>query len=80
MNPKSILAGVLGVVFFGIFIATIVADVPSWPVTLPQATGAGAAIWKERTIEVVFQGIIILAGVISILLLLGPDKSRGLPP
>jgi hypothetical protein len=32
---------------------------------------AGAALWTGRTEEVLFQGLIILAGVFSILLLLG---------
>jgi hypothetical protein len=33
-------------------------------------------MWKDRTFEVVLQGFIILAGVFSILLLLGSMKSR----
>ena len=76
MNQKSILAVFLGVSFFGVFAATILSDMPTWHATIPHVTAAGVAIWKGRTIEVVVQGIIILSGVISILLLLGPDKSR----
>jgi hypothetical protein len=76
VNPKSILAVFLGVSFFCVFTATILTDLPTWPATIPQVTAAGVAIWKGRTLEVVVQGIIILSGVISILLLLGPEKSR----
>ena len=66
---------VLGVSFFGAFTAIILTGMPAWPATIHPVTAAGAAIWKGRTSEVVVQGIIILAGVVSILLLLGPDKS-----
>lgn len=76
MNPKNILAVFLGVSFFGVFTVTILTNMPTWPATITQITSAGVAIWKGRTIEVVVQGIIILSGVISILLLLGPDKYR----
>jgi hypothetical protein len=39
-------------------------------------TAAGAVMWHDRTFEVILQGFIILAGVFSILLLLGSMKSR----
>ncbi len=79
MNAKGIISVVLGVSFFCIFIITIVTDMPELSTAIPQITTAGAALWKDRTNEVVFQGIIILSGVISILLLLSPDKSRERP-
>jgi hypothetical protein len=80
MKPKSVLSVVLGVLFLGVFIFTMLSDMPIGPATIPQVTTAGDVIWKGRTIEVVFQGIIILAGVVSILLLLGHDKSGRIPP
>jgi hypothetical protein len=58
----------------------MLSDMPIGPAMIPQVTTAGYVIWKGRTIEVVFQGIIILAGVVSILLLLGHDKSGRIPP
>ena len=80
MKPKSVLSVVLGVLFLSVFIFTMLSDMPIGPATIPQVTTAGYVIWKGRTIEVVFQGIIILAGVVSILLLLGHDKSGRIPP
>ncbi len=79
MKPKGVISVVLGVSFFCIFIITIVTDMPDLSATLPHIASAGTALWKDRTNEVVFQGIIILSGVVSILLLLGSDKSRERP-
>jgi hypothetical protein len=79
MNAKGVISVVLGVSFFCIFIITVVTDMPELSAAIPPITTAGAALWKDRTNEVVFQGIIILSGVISILLLLSPDKSRERP-
>jgi hypothetical protein len=80
MNPKSVCAVVIGVIFLIGFVSIMVTNIPIWPDTAPMVTGAGAVLWKERTFEVIFQGFVVLAGVISILLLLGPEKTRRLPP
>lgn len=80
MNRKSIFAAILSILFLLVFIAALARDMPSWSATVPQVTSAGAALWKGRTLEVVVLGFIILAGVFSILLLLGPDRSRGMQP
>ena len=40
----------------------------------------GVALWKGRTYEALLQGMIILAGVFSILLLLGLKQSGRTPP
>ncbi len=79
MKTKGVISVVLGVSFFCIFIITIVTDMPDLSAVLPQITTPGTSLWKDRTNEVVFQGIIILSGVVSILLLLGSDKSRERP-
>lgn len=79
MKIKGVVSVVLGVSFFCIFIITLVTEMPDLSATLPHITSAGTALWKDRTNEVVFQGIIILSGVVSILLLLGSDKSRERP-
>jgi len=62
--------------FLLLFIAVLVPDAAVWPVSIPTETAAGTVMWKDRTFEVVLQGFIILAGVFSILLLLGSMKSR----
>jgi hypothetical protein len=47
-----------------------------WPAAAPSATSAGTALWSGRTGEVILQGLIILSGVFSILLLLGSGMFR----
>lgn len=56
------------------FIVMVLAVAPHFGgITAAGLSGsqAGAALWTGRTEEVLFQGLIILAGVFSILLLLG---------
>jgi len=80
MNAKDACAGLLGILFLGIFIALVVPPVVSWPAIIPVSPGVGAALWKGRTYETLLQGMIILAGVFSILLLLGLKQSGRTPP
>jgi len=80
MSAKAACGVFLGVLFLLIFLAAIVPTSVSWPATTPLVTTAGAALWKGRTFEVVLQSIIILGGVISILLLLGSEKTKELHP
>jgi ABC-type Fe3+ transport system permease subunit len=80
MNVKRTYALVLGGVFLLIFIIACIPDMVTWPAITPHSTSVGAVMWKGRTMEVIFQGFIILAGVVSILLLLGTDKSRRMQP
>ena len=44
---------------------------------IPVTAAAGTALWAGRTGEVLLQGLIILSGVFTILLLLGRDSSGG---
>ncbi len=80
MNAKNTCAVVLGLMFFAVFVVLIVPHTASWPAVTPVIAGAGAAIWNDRTYDTILQGVIILAGVMSILLLLGKKQSgRNLP-
>jgi hypothetical protein len=80
MNAKDACAGMLGIIFLGIFIALVVPYAASWPAIIPGSPGVGVALWKGRTYEVLLQGMIILAGVFSILLLLGFKQSGRMLP
>ncbi|MGA2160802.1 MAG: hypothetical protein ABSG28_01185 [Methanoregula sp.] len=80
MNAKNACALFLGVVFLLLFIIIVVPHFAFWPVTPPQALSAGEALWKGRTYETILQGFIMLAGVMSILLLLGLNYSRRIQP
>jgi hypothetical protein len=80
MNAKTACAFVMGAAFLLLVLATLAHSAGPWPAAIPPATAAGSALWKGRTFEAVLQGFIILAGVLSILLLLGSQKFReGLP-
>jgi hypothetical protein len=80
MNPKDACAVILGILFLVIFIALVVPPAQSWPAVPPASSGVGAALWIGRPYEALLQGMIILAGVLSILLLLGLKQSGRMPP
>ena len=80
MNAKSLCALALGTFFFLAFVFLWVPYSASWPVINPGGAFAGAAIWEERTFETVFQGFILLSGVLSILLLVRSDSTGRRPP
>jgi hypothetical protein len=80
MNAKNVCAVILGTLFLFIFIALVVPNTLAWPAVPPVSPGVGAALWKGRTYEALLQGMIILAGVLSILLLLGLKQSGRMPP
>lgn len=80
MNAKNACAILLGTVFLVIFIVLVAPQALSWSVGAPVSPGAGTALWKGRTYEVLLQGMIILTGVLSILLLLGKKQSGRMPP
>ena len=80
MNTKNTCAIILGSGFLAIFILLIIPHVVSSPATIPVVAPAGIAIWKDRTYDTMLQGIILLAGIMSILLLLGRKQSGRMPP
>lgn len=82
MNRRTAVAAVLGALFTLGFALIISGGLPfvSGPGAASTFEGTGAALWNGRAPEVIFQGFIILSGIISILLLLGPDKSGGREP
>ena len=80
MNEKNACALFLGVVFLLLFVVVVIPHFAFWPVTPAAALMAGEALWKGRMYEVILQGFIMLAGVMSILLLLGLNYSRRMQP
>lgn len=80
MNEKTATGCILGTIFMVIFIALLVPYALSWPAVSPMSGAIGAALWKTRTYEALLQGMIILAGVLSILLLLGLKQAGRMPP
>jgi hypothetical protein len=80
MNAKNVCDLILGAAFLLLFIALAVPHEVLWPAIVPVSPGVGAALWKGRTYEALLQGMIVLAGVLSILLLLGLKQSGRMPP
>jgi len=80
MSRKTACAMICGAVFLVVFVYALTKGVPLGMAASPQLTTAGAALWKDRTYEVILQGLIILAGVVSILLLLGSGRLREIHP
>jgi len=80
MNAKDASAGMLGICFLVIFIVLIIPHAVSWPAIIPVSHGVGVALWKSRTYEALLQGMIVLAGIFSILLLLGLKQSGRMLP
>lgn len=80
MNAKSIVALVLGTAFFLLFVSLLAPYHVPWPPVTPGGIPAGEVIWGSRAFETVFQGFILLAGVISILLLVRSGTTRRRPP
>jgi hypothetical protein len=80
MNAKTACAIILGTVFLVLFITLVIPHFTSWPTVTPVSAGIGVALWKGRAYDTILQGIILLAGVMSILLLLGLKQSGRMPP
>lgn len=80
MNSKNLCAVILGIAFLVMFVALIAPPALPWPAGPPLSPGVGVALWHDRTYEVLLQGMIVLAGVLSILLLLGRNHSGRMPP
>jgi len=75
MNAKNACAVLLGTLFLVLFVALVIPPAPSWPGAAVVSPVVGEVLWKSRTYEALLQGMIVLAGVLSILLLLGRNQS-----
>jgi hypothetical protein len=80
MNRKTVCGVVLGVAFVLLFIISVAPASTVWPAIPPQAVPIGTVMWKSRTLEAMLQGFILLAGVFSILMLLGSGTLRRMHP
>mgnify|MGYP006269271871 CR=1 FL=1 len=80
MKAKMISGVILGGAFLALFMASVVPSVLPWPVSGPVMANFGMVKWEGRTAEVLYQGLILFAGVVAILLLLGKRRPRGATP
>ena len=77
MNYRTPTGILLGALFIALFVLVLGPVVAGWPQAPPATTAVGEALWQGRTFEVTLQGIMILAGVMSVILLIGPRHPRG---
>lgn len=76
MNHRTYYGLLLGSLFLALFILVLAPANPAWPAAPPVTTAVGRALWQGRTFEVILQGVMILSGIMSIILLIGPRRSR----
>jgi len=76
MNYRISSGILLGALFLALFVLVLGPAIAAGPQGPPATTAVGEALWQGRTFEVILQGIMILAGVMSIILLIGPWRSR----
>lgn len=78
MSAKIVVGLLLGAAFLVVFGFGLSWFGLAWPAAVPGGS-VGAAMWGERTAEVLFQGFVILSGVFAILLLLGARRREVRP-
>jgi hypothetical protein len=71
MRGASIAGAVTGILFLAVVLAAVLPGAPALPAMPPAPAQVGAALWEDRTVEVLFQGFILLAGSAAVLLYLG---------
>lgn len=76
MNTRNVFFSLFTAAFILLFCSILFTHAPGAPGAPMVAASAGAALWTGRTFEVVLQGFIILAGVVSILLLLSSGRRK----
>lgn len=79
MNAKGLAAILIGTAFFLLFVYLCTPYYAQWP-AMAGGTTAGEELWGGRAFETIFQGFILMAGVISVLLLVRPGTTGRRPP
>jgi len=80
LNAKTLTGVLLGVMFLLLFLSAVLTITTPWPTAFHGDSDVGGVKWGPRSFEVLLQGIILLAGVVAIILLLGSRKIRDVPP
>jgi hypothetical protein len=80
MKAKMFSGVFLGAAFLALFLLSTLSGTIAWPVSGPVMTNIGMVKWEDRTLEVLFQGLILFSGVVAILLLLGRGRSGRASP
>ena len=75
MRRRAVAGLAIGILFFLLFLAAILTGAGFSPVGTAIAASPGTVLWNTRTVEVLAQGFILLAGAIAILLMLGNERN-----
>jgi len=73
---KTVLAGVLSLLIVVLTASLLLRAGLTEPLTSPEATNPGRALWETRDFETILQGLLILSGVFAILMLLKATKQE----
>jgi hypothetical protein len=75
MIRRGAWAVVAGAAVLVLLVAVTAPESLLWPAAPPPVGLVGEALWMGRSGEILLQGLLILAGVLAILLLIGPERS-----
>ena len=76
MRGSSVAGAVVGLLFLLVLLAAVLPGAPALPAVPPAPAQVGAALWEGRTMEVLLQGFILLAGSAAVLFYLGTRTPR----
>ena len=76
MRGSAFAGALTGLLFLLVLLAAVLPGAPALPASPPGAVAVGAALWEGRTVEVLLQGFILLAGSAAVLLYLGVRARR----
>jgi len=76
MRGSSVAGALTGILLLLVLLATVLPGAPALPTAGPGIGNVGAALWEDRTAEVLLQGFILLAGAAAVLLFLGSRAPR----
>jgi hypothetical protein len=76
MRGSSIAGALTGILFLLVLLAAVLPGAPALPAAPPGTAQVGTALWEGRSMEVLLQGLILLAGSAGVLLYLGARAPR----
>jgi hypothetical protein len=76
MRGSPVAGAVAGILFLVVLLAAVLPGAPALTALPPAMAQVGVALWEGRTVEVLLQGFILLAGAAAVLLYLGTRAPR----
>ncbi|HKZ63346.1 MAG TPA: hypothetical protein VJ400_02780 [Thermoplasmata archaeon] len=76
MDRRKVLAGLAFVVLGGVILVVLLAAAPAGPSGAVDSPWIGPWLWEVRGLDLAVQSLLVLAGVLGILHLLGPKREE----